>query len=64
MFIYEDGVVVDYVPTGTYPEHIVDDLRERMLSWHRTLPGQTKVRLGKVATMSGQEVNLKRLANE
>jgi hypothetical protein len=63
MFIYENGIVVDYVPTNCRPEHL-DAVRTHMLDWHKSLGGQSKVRLGKVGEMQGQSPNYKRLDNE
>jgi hypothetical protein len=63
MFIYENGIVVDYVPTNCRPEHL-DAVRAHMLSWHKSLPGQAKVRLGRIGAMQGQQPNYVRLDNE
>lgn len=65
MFIYdENGMVVDFEVHSTCNPAVVDQVREAMLEWYRNLPGQVKVRLGKVGMMQGSEVNLKRIENE
>lgn len=64
MFIYENGIVVDYVPTAQHPAAVERMIREHMVNWANSLPGQSKVRLGKIGMMQGSEVNLKRLDNE
>jgi len=65
MFIYEDGIVVDYVLSSySTDEDVNRTVKEHMLQWHNSLPGQIKVRLGKVGIMQGQNPNLKRLDNE
>lgn len=64
MFVYEDGVVVDYLPSANHTPAVDKFIRDYMVNWARSLPGQSKVRLGKVGIMQGQEVNLKRLDNE
>lgn len=65
MFIYENGIVVDYIRDMPHTDPEINRaVVEHMLEWHRTLPGQVKVRLGKVGLMQGQEPNMKRLDNE
>jgi hypothetical protein len=64
MFIYEDGLITDYICSADYPPEVDRQVREHMLEWARSLPGQARVRLGKVGTMQGSEVNLKRMEHE
>lgn len=64
MFIYENGLVTDYAPSGRYPENIEQELRRKMVAWANSLGGQSRVRLGKIGIMEGSEVNLKRMENE
>jgi hypothetical protein len=64
MFIYENGLPIDYLPTGSYNEETTILIRTEMLRWYRSLPGQVRMRQGKVDRMRGQEVNLRRLENE
>lgn len=63
MFIYEDGLPVRYIANN--PDPVINAaVEEHMLNWFRSLPGQSRVRLGKIGIMQGQEPNLKRLDNE
>lgn len=64
MFMYEGGMIVDYVTSANYPPEVDRQVREHMLAWARTLPGQSRVRLGKIGTMQGSDVNLKRMEHE
>lgn len=64
MFIYENGLPVDYLPAGHYDEETERQIKAEMLKWYRNLPGQARQRQGKVDRMRGQEVNIKRLGNE
>lgn len=64
MFIYENGLPVDYIPTMNYNSETEQFVRESMMNWIRTAPGQVRVRVGKIGRMQGQEVNLKRMENE
>lgn len=74
MFIYENGLPVRYDHLASDYTHrvhgcpnpqICADVEEAMLRWFNSLPGQARVRRGKVDSYYyGQEVNLKRLDNE
>ena len=64
MFVYENGMPVDYICAGEMAPEIDAAVRAHMLAWYRSLPGQARVRLGKVGVMEGSKVNLKRLDNE
>ncbi len=64
MFIYKNGLPVDYIPVGNYDQNTTALIKAEMLRWFRTMPGQMRVRQGKVDRMRGQEVNLTRLENE
>lgn len=64
MFVYEDGLPVDYIPTGSPSPEIDEAVRAHMLAWYRSLPGQARVRLGKVGIMEGSTPNLNRLEHE
>jgi hypothetical protein len=64
MFVYENGLPVDYIPTGFYDESTVSLIKNEMMRWYRSLPGQMRMRQGKIDRMRGQEVSLTRLENE
>lgn len=72
MFIYEDGLPVAYDHTvhefacrnGCVTPEVCGPVEQRMLSWIRNLPGQSRVRVGKVGIMQGQSPNLKRMEHE
>lgn len=64
MFIYENGLPVDYECDAEYSPEIDRQVREKMVVWFRGLPPQSRRRLGKVGQMQGSEVNLSRVENE
>lgn len=64
MFIYEDGLPVDYIVSETCDPAIEEAVKTEMLRWMRSLPGQSRVRMGKIGIMQGSDVNLKRMENE
>jgi len=64
MFVYEDGLPVDYINTGTYTPEMDLLIRQEMMKWINSLPGQVRIRQGKADRMRGQDVNLKRMENE
>lgn len=64
MFIYENGLPVDYIVSDYCNPEVADDVRAEMLRWIRTLSGQSRVRMGKVGLMQGSAVDLKRMEHE
>lgn len=63
-FVYENGLPVGYECESEYSPEITAAVEAHMLAWFRSLPGQSRQRLGKVGMIQGSEVNLRRLENE
>ena len=64
MFIYENGLPVDYIVSEACNTAVSDAVRAEMLRWMRSLSGQSRVRTGKVGIMQGSAVDLKRMEHE
>lgn len=65
-FTYTDGLPTGYVCSVDYPDNVRAWVEKRMLDWYNSLPGQSRVRMGKRDRVLDPtvEVNLKRLENE